>query len=603
MKLSDYLITFLAEQGVKHIFMLPGGGAMHLNDSLGKNPGLTFSCNLHEQACAVAADAYAQYTSHLGVAMVTTGPGGTNTLTGVAGSWLDSIPVLILSGQVKRADIVGDRGVRQMGFQEIDITAVAGPITKYAVCLTDPQTARYHMEKAVWLALHGRPGPVWIDVPQDVQAAQIDPEKQKGFDPIAEGLAESSDRNAVEAAVEQTIEFFNQAERPVILVGNGVRLARAEELFLTLARALNVPVLTTWKAIDLLADDDPLYIGRPGAIAHRAANFAQQNSDWLLMIGARMDLGQTAFMHEFFARAARKIMVDIDPAEIAKMRMTIDVPAAMDARAFLEVFLEGLDQVKAVDRSSWLARCREWKARYPVVLPEHWKVEDGASNYALVQTIGETVEPGDLVVPGSSGACSEVTMQALPIKAGVRVFNTEGLGPMGFALSAAIGGCLASGRRRTVCIDGDGGFAMNTQELETIRRLNLPIKIFVLANSGYASIRATQKNYFENRFYGSSPEGGLTLPDIEKVAAAYGLATERIEKTAQLRDKVRAVIAHDGPIVCRVEITPGQFTAPRVSNRQRPDGSMVSLPMEDLWPFLDRDEFRANMIVPVVDFE
>jgi acetolactate synthase I/II/III large subunit len=601
MKLSDYVVDFVAKQGVKHMFMLPGGGAMHLNDSLGKHPDIEFVCNLHEQPCAIAADAYAQYTSNLGVAMVTTGPGGTNAITGVAGSYLDSIPVMILSGQVKRADIVGNRRARQMGFQEINISEIVRPITKYAVTVQDPQAIRYHMEKAAWLARNGRPGPVWIDVPQDVQAADIDPHSLDGFDPVAEGLKAAIDDHWLNDVISRTIEFLNVAERPAILVGNGVRLARAEQAFLSLCAALDVPVLTTWKAIDFFADDDPLYIGRPGAIANRAANLVQQNSDWLLMIGARMDLGQTAFMHEYFARGAKKIMVDIDPAEIEKMRMPIDVPAAVDAGGFVNAFIQRLDEVQRRDRSAWWTRCREWKRRYPVVLPEYWNVEDGVSNYTLVQLIGEMLEPGDVVVPGSSGASSEVTMQALPIKRGVRVLNTQGLGPMGFAISGSIGACVASGRRRTVSLDGDGGFAMNTQELETIRRLNLPVKIFVLDNGGYVSIRTTQKNYFESRFYGASPEGGLTLPDVERIAEAYGIATDRIETTAELREGVRRVLDHAGPVVCRVKITPSQVTAPRVSNRQLPDGRMTSAPMEDLWPFLDREEFRQNMIVPPVE--
>ena len=601
MKLSDYVVDFVARQGVKHMFMLPGGGAMHLNDSLGKHPDIEFVCNLHEQPCAIAADAYAQYTSNLGVAMVTTGPGGTNAVTGVAGSYLDSIPVMILSGQVKRSDIVGDRRARQMGFQEINIADVVRPITKYAMTVQDPEAIRYHMEKAAWLALNGRPGPVWIDVPQDVQAANVDPASLRGFNAAEEGLEPKVDERWLDEIVGRTIDFLNRAERPAILVGNGVRLARADQAFLSLCAALDVPVLTTWKAIDLFADDDPLYIGRPGAIANRAANLVQQNSDWLLMIGARMDLGQTAFMHEYFARAAKKIMVDVDEAEIAKMKMTIDVPATVDAGIFVNRFIQRLDDVERRDRSEWWSRCRDWKRRYPVLLPEYWNVEDGVSNYALVQTIGEAIGEGDVVVPGSSGASSEVTMQALPIKRGVRVLNTQGLGPMGFALSASIGACVASGRRRTISIDGDGGFAMNTQELETIRRLNLPIKLFVLDNGGYVSIRTTQKNYFDSRFYGASPEGGLTLPDVEKIATAYGLAVDRIETTAQLREGVRRVLDFNGPIVCRVKITASQVTAPRVSNRQLPDGRMTSAPMEDLWPFLDREEFRQNMLVPPVE--
>ncbi len=598
MKLSDYVVEFLANAGLRHIFLLPGGGAMHLNDSVGKCDRIQYVCSLHEQACAIAADAYGQYTNRFGAAMVTTGPGGTNALTGVAAAWLDSTPCLFVSGQVKRADIVGARGVRQIGFQEIDIVRMAAPITKYAVTVMEPQTIRYHLEKALLLATSGRPGPVWIDIPLDVQAAQIDPDTLEGLSPAE--LPQPEDGARLTRLVARTIELLNGAERPCILAGNGIRLARGLADFYALIELLQIPVLTSWKAIDFLGESHPLYAGRPGSVGQRGANFTLQNSDFVLAIGARLDYGQTGYNPQTLARAAAKVIVDVDAAEIAKLGK-VDVAAAVDAGHFLAEFLKHKDNLRAVDRTAWKARVQEWKQRYPVVLPEYWQQTEYVNNYVFVQVLGQEMARGDLLIPGSSGACSEITMQAFPVKQGMRIFNSEGLGPMGFALPAALGGCVASGGKRTVTIDGDGGFQMNTQELETIRRLNLPIKIFVLNNNGYGSIRATQRNYFNSRFVASHPTGGLTLPDTLRVATAYGIPAVRANSHADLRETVSLTLKAEGPMVCEVMISPEQFTAPKVASAQRADGSMVSKPLEDLWPFLEREEFAANMLIPALE--
>jgi acetolactate synthase-1/2/3 large subunit len=588
-KLSDYVIDFIAATGVKHVFLLPGGGCMHLVDSLGSSKDLTFVANLHEQACAVAADAYAQYTNNLGVALVTTGPGGTNTITGVAAAWNDSIPCLFLSGQVKRADLMTGRGVRQMGPQEVDIVSLVKPITKYAATITDPSTVRLHLEKALYLAKSGRPGPVWLDFPLDVQAAMIDPESLPRFTPAPEPVID------VETPVREALRHLATAKRPVILAGNGVRLAGALEPFRELIERLRVPVLTTWKSMDFLPDDHPLFAGRPGGVGQRAANFAQQNSDWILVIGARLDLPQIAFNPANFARAAKRVIVDIDESEIRKLDWEDAIEIVADARVVIDELLRQTEG--SVDVMDWIAQCQEWRRRYPIVLDSYREETDGVNNYVLVDVLADEMSADDLMVPGSSGACSEITMQSFRVRKGMRVFNTEGLGPMGFGIPATIGACLASGRRHTVSIDGDGGFHMNNQELETVRRLNLPIKYFVLDNDGYASIRATQRNYFDSRFVASSPDSGLTLPDTLRIAAAYGLATFEILDQSRIHEQVREVLEHSGPAVCRVKITPSQMTAPRAASRQLADGSMVSAPMEDLWPFLDREEFERNMLI------
>ena len=586
MKLSDYVVDVIAGTGVKHVFMLAGGGAMHLNDSLGRSKRLEYVCNLHEQACAIAAEAYGQYTNNLGVCMVTTGPGSTNTLTGVAAGWMDSTPMLIISGQVKRADLCHGKGVRQVGFQEINIVPVVQSFTKYVVTITEPDSIRYHMEKAIWLAQNGRPGPSWIDIPLDVQAADINPDALELFEPSEEKFESVLDKERLSEKVTETLDLLSESRKPVMLVGNGVRLGRAEEKFHELARKLNIPVLTTWKTLDFFDESDPLFIGRPGAVGQRAANFTQQKSDWLLMLGARMDMGQTAYMHKYLARGAKKIMVDIDENEINKMKTSIDIPIPVSSGDFINEMLTQLKTAE-IDHGRWVEwwqQCRAWKKNYPVVLPEYREYEDGISIYALVESVSNAVEAGDLVVPGSSGACSEVTMQAFKSKKGIRVFNSEGMGPMGFGISAALGGCVASGGKRTISIDGDGGFAMNTQELETIRRLKLPIKFFVLDNDGYASIRATQKAYFDSRFYGSSKNGGLTLPDVKSIAKAYGIDYIKMESSSDINSVVATSLKMDGPVICRVNVSGRQVTAPRVISQQTEDGSMETAPMEEMWP-------------------
>lgn len=584
----------IAAEGVEHVFMLPGGGCMHLVDSLGRHPGLDFICNLHEQGTAVAVDAYAQLRG-FGAGLVTTGPGGTNALTGVAAAWLDSTPCLFVSGQVKRADLTRDTGVRQLGFQEIDIVSMARPITKYAVTVDEPRDIRMHLDRAIHLARTGRPGPVWIDIPLDVQSAAVEPGALQPWAP------EPQSANDLSGAADRTLSLLREAERPAILVGNGVRLAGATADFLHLTEALGIPVLTTWKAADFLPDQHPLFAGRPGASGQRAANFTQQNSDWLLALGARLDLGQVAYMHGLFARGAKKIVVDVDPAELAKLKMDLELAVAADAGAFIRALLERLPRHSQPTRVAWLEQVRKWQNRYPVVCPEYWLEEGHVNAYVLMQVLSECLGEGDLLVPGSSGQSSELTCQAFRMKPGQRLINSQGLGPMGFGVPAALGACVGSGARRTVCIDGDGGFQMNIQELEVIRRLGLPVKFFVLDNQGYGSIRNSQRAYFQGNLVASDASSGLTLPQTLKVAEAYGIATARLESHAGIREKVAALLAEPGPLVCEVKLSPDQPTLPRVTSYRRPDGAMATRPMEDMFPQLDREEFRANLYVPEAD--
>jgi acetolactate synthase I/II/III large subunit len=595
-KLSDYVIRFIEAQGVPHVFMVPGGGAMHLNDSLGQSKDITWVCNLHEQASAMAAETYAKATGNLGVAIFTTGPGGTNAITGVAGAWLDSTPCLFISGQVKRPDLKGNSGVRQMGVQEVDIVSAVKGMTKYAKLIIDPDSIRYHLEKAVYLARSGRPGPVWIDIPLDVQAATIDADNLKGFrSPSRRRVPKDLSQNLA-----KIVEMLAGSERPMILAGNGVRLAGAQAKFKSLARALKVPVLLTWLAIDLFAHDEDNLIGKPGTVAPRGVNFALQNADLLLVIGARLDFTITGYAPERLARGAKKIMVDIDPAEIAKLAEYLEIGICCDAGDFIEALSTATADTVQPERSAWHRRCAEWKSRYPVLLPEHAVDHGKVSTYFLADCLSDLLPENATLVSGSSGAGIEIFQHALRLKRGQRLYHTTALGAMGYGLPAAIGACLGSGGRETVLVDGDGGIQLNIQELATIQRLQLPIKIFILNNDGYSSIRTSQERWF-GRQTGADSRSGLTLPDIVPLAEAYGLPAARIVDQRDLRGQLDRILSHSGPMVCDVVCRPDEARIPSLASAQRADGSLYSKPLEDLWPFLPRDEFRANMIVTPLD--
>jgi acetolactate synthase-1/2/3 large subunit len=601
MKLSDYVVRFIAEQGVKHVFLVTGGGAMHLNQSLGAEPAIMPVCNSHEQASAICAEAYSKATNQLGVCMVTTGPGGTNAVTGVAGAWLDSTPVLYISGQVKRPDRMFDSegkplGMRQLGVQEVDIVSIVKPITKYAVTVLDPNQIRYHLEKALYLALRSRPGPVWIDIPLDVQASPIgDPSMMPGFDPAELG-PHLGDAGLGEE-VRTLIDKLNRSERPLLFAGNGIRLAHAEKEFEQFRKLIGVPTVATWCAADLVPSNDPTYVGRPGSVAARGANFALQNCDFLLAIGVRLDFAITGYAPQNLAREAHKVAVDIDAAELKKLHPHLQQPICANAKDFLVELLSRGNQIQPKDRSAWDARCADWKTRYPVVTDEHRKPEGRVSIFHLAEIIGTEVKPKDKLVVGNSGSAIEIYLLACPTVHSQRLYHTAGLGAMGYAVPVAIGVAMANPGREVIAVDGDGGFMFNIQELETIRRLNLPIKFFVLNNDGYASIRASQIGYFGKATIGADSNSGITIPDLSRVGSAFGLSTAVITNQQDLRADVRRVLDIPGPVVCDVNVLKDEMRAPRLQSYQRPDGSFVSKPLEDLFPFLPREEFLANMIV------
>jgi acetolactate synthase-1/2/3 large subunit len=604
MKLSDYVSAFIVKQGVKHVFLLPGGGCMHLVDSVGKEPGLEFVACLHEQVASIAADGYAQYSGNLGVALVTTGPGSTNAITGVAGSWVESVPVLVLSGQVKTADIKPSPEMRMKGFQEVDTECIVKPITKYAVTVRDPLLIRYHLEKAAYLARHGRPGPVWIDIPLDIQAATIEPSELNGFIPDKQDDSVTVVSGPEIECLLKLMGMILESKRPVVIAGNGIRLGKNADWFLKTIERLGIPVLMTWKACDLIPDDHPLFFGRPGVLAQRGANFIQQNSDLVISIGARLDFGQIGYASQTFARGAKKVIVDIDPLELAKFSFHIDLPILSDAGEFMEALHQSLREYQAPDWTEWLARCRDWKVKYPVVLPEYREQKEYAHSYVLVEKLSEMMSGDDLLVPGSSGACSDICLQSFKVKKGQRILNSPGIGAMGFGIPHTIGACIASGGKRTVNVNGDGGFQMNIQDLETVQRLGLPIKYFILNNQGYASMRVTHRNYFQGRLVASDASSGLTLPDIRRIADAYGIPNNRISLNSDLEEKIREAFETEGPFITEVMIDPEEMTSPKVKSYIGADGKMVSKPQEDLAPFLDRKEFLENMIIsPMADYE
>ncbi len=598
MKLSDYVIKYLEQLNVKHMFMLPGGGAMHLNDSLGKSEKIQYVVCLHEQACAIAAEAYARVTNQPGLLMVTTGPGGTNALTGVAAAYIESTPMIVISGQVKMMDQIRDQGIRQQGMQELDIVSIVKPVTKYAVMVTKPEEIRYHLDRAVYEATTGRKGPVWLDLPLDIQAMQVDEESLTGWQPET---ADAQDVQAADAALEQQvlkiIDELNHASRPVLLAGNGIRLAEAIPEFEKLVDVLRIPVLTTWNGIDLIGEDHPLFFGRPGGMGQRYANFVQQNSDFFLSIGARMNLLQTGYNFDGFAREAVKVMVDIDENELHKINVRPQIAVCADAEAFIRCMLKHADRIEKRDHSEWIAYAGRMKEKYPVVLKKYWEQQDEVNTYALLDVITEQMSENDIYVSGSSGTCIDVSMQTFRVKKGQRVFSTKGLASMGFGVPATIGACLAGNRRRTVCVNGDGGFQMNIQELETIHRLNLPIKIFVLNNHGYAQIHATQKNIFAGHYVACDEASQLTLSPISDVAAAYRLKTVQIYHNDELKEKVHEVLTYDGPVICEVFVPIDLSAFPKQVSYKRSDGQMESLPLEYMNPMLSEEEMEENMLI------
>lgn len=591
MRVADYIMERLARLGVRHVYFLPGGGAMHLNDALGRHPELEPILCLHEQAAGIAAEAASKVTGLPSACLTTCGPGATNTITAVLGAWLDSTPVFFISGQVKSADLKGHSGLRMLGVQEADIVSMVKPITKKAITLLNPESIAEVFDELEYAALSGRRGPVWLDIPLDLQAALIEPDKLKRA-----CLPENNDKQNFKDIVQKTIELLKNSARPGIIAGHGIRMSGAVEVFRDLIEKVGAPVMPTWLAIDLIEDEHPLYGGRPGSIAPRWANFTLQNCDLLIVLGSRLDMALTAYNHENFAPHAKKIIVDIDLAEIEKLQMDITLPVVADVKEYISALNVALSLQKLPDYSSWREKIQWWRKQYPLLQPEHTDDVNGVSMYYFTDVLSTLLQEGDVIAPGSSGFASELFLLNLRLKKGQRCFHNRGTGSMGFGIPSAIGACLASGRKQTICVEGDGGIQLNIQELATLSAHDLPVKCFVINNNGYASIRASQNNHF-NLLVGADKSSGMKLPDLESLASSYGVCYMRIESHTDIRENIKSVLHKEGPVLCEVLVYADEPRIPRVMTTIDVTGKMITGQLENLFPFLSEDELLEQMIV------
>jgi len=598
-RVADIVVDILVEHGIRHAFMVTGGGAMYLNHALGTRPEIDCTFNHHEQACAIAAEAYYRLDNKLPVVNLTSGPGGTNAITGVYGAFVDSIGMLVISGQVKTETTVRSTGLplRQLGDQELDIEELVRPICKYVQMVTNPLTVRYHLEKAIYLATSGRPGPVWLDIPLNVQAANIEDGNLVSFNPAE--IEEPWRKTDLKLVSQEILDKIAKSERPVVFAGTGVRLSGQYPAFLRLVEKLGVPVVGGWNAYDVLHDEHPLYAGRPGTIGDRPGNFTVQNADLILILGSRLNIRQISYNWRSFARQAFKIWVDIDDTELKKPTVKPDLPICADLRSLLPILVSTAEACLAkpvAAHQKWLAWCKERRIRYPVLLPEYWK-NNLINPYCFIEKLFEQLQESEIVVAGNGSACV-TSFQAASLKLGQRLWTNSGSATMGYDLPAAIGASMAAPGRRVICIAGDGSIMMNLQELQTIIGKKLPIKIFIINNNGYVSIFQTHQNFFNGVEVGSGPKSGLTFPDFGKVVQAFGFPYARAECHEALQESIHRTLETDGPSVCELLVDEHVVFAPKLGAKQHADGRITSPPLEDLSPCLRREELQANMIQP-----
>ena len=599
-RVADYISQTISDHGIRHVFIITGGGAMHLNDAFGRNKALEMVCCHHEQTCSMAAESYYKYSNKLAAVNVTTGPGATNAITGVYGAYVDSLGMIVISGQCKWETIVRstDLPLRQMGDQEVDIVKMVQGITKYAVVVSDPKTIRYHLERALHLSTQGRPGPVWIDVPINIQGSLIDPSTLSAYDPKEDEL--SWETPALDPVIDEVLSRLAKAKRPVILAGAGVRLSGMHQQFLELVDKLGIPVVTAFNSHDLVANSNPYYAGRPGSVGDRAGNFAVQNSDLLIILGCRLNIRIVSYNWENFAKHAYKIWVDIDAAELKKPTVKPDLPVHADLTQFIPRLLAKAQKQwsKTEEMRQWVDWCLERRRRYPVVLPEYWN-STKVNPYCLMDRLFKMAADDDCVVT-ANGTASVAAVQAATLSPGMRLYHNSGSAPMGFDVPAAIGAAIArGGSKRVICLAGDGSIMMNLQELQTITELRLPVKIFILCNEGYHSIRQTQTAYFKDNIFGCNEGEGFSFPDWEKLASAFSMGFARICNHAELDAGIQAVLEGPGAVLCEVQIDITQPFAPKFSARKLPDGRMITPSPEDMSPFLSREELKENLLGPL----
>ncbi len=598
-KLANYLADFLVERGMTDMFSVTGGGAMHLNDAFGHHSGIHVTYNHHEQACAIAAEGYARLSGRVAGVCVTSGPGGTNALTGVLGGWLDSIPLFVVSGQVKRETTTWstDVPVRQLGDQEFQIIGCAETMSKYAVMVTEPQTIRYHLEKAWYLMMNGRKGPVWLDIPLDVQAAMIETDELTSFDPAE--LSEPEQPVYDTPLTPLILKHLAQAERPVILAGAGIRLGDAYPEFLDLIDALQIPVVTAWNSNDLLPDDHPLFCGRPATVGTRGGNFIVQAADVLLSLGSRLNVRLISYNRKQFAKDAYKIVVDIDEAELRKPTIDVDLPVHADVKDVMRALADHVALADAGYRAddprrvAWTTWAHGINERYPATLPEYFEQKAPINPYVFVDKLSDALAEGDDIICGNGSACV-ITFQAFKFKEKQRSFTNSGCAAMGYGFPAAIGCCVAEGfDKRVICIDGDGSFQMNIQELQTVVCNHLNLKLFIINNNGYHSIRQTQTNTFKPPLVGVCEGSGLSFPNLKNIAAAYGVPYVRVEDRDSAAEAIAEVLDINGPVLCEVVVDAEQKFEPKLSSKVLPDGQIVSPELDDMFPFLPREEYDA----------
>ncbi len=595
-KVAQLIADFLTEKGVTHVFTVTGGGAMHLNDALGHKEGLTSIYNHHEQASSIAAEGYARLTGKIAALCVTSGPGGTNAITGVMGGYLDSIPMFVLSGQVKRETTIWscpELPLRQLGDQEFPIITSVGSMTKYAVMITEPNDILYHLQKAWFLANSGRKGPVWLDIPLDVQGAIVDTDELKSFDGTeeAEYLQEEEKPEYDEALTKDILDKLYNAKRPVILAGTGIRLSGGYEDFKKAVDKLGIPVVTAWNAHDVMEDANPYYCGRPGTVGTRGGNFVVQEADVLLVLGCRMNIRQISYNYKEWAKNAYKIVVEIDEAELNKPTVNVDMKIHADLADVLKS-INASDYEKNPIHAEWVKWGRNVDSKYPACLPSYCEADKPLNPYTFIDRMSEVLDPDDKVICGNGSACV-ITFQGMHIKKNTRLFTNSGCAAMGYGFPAAVGCAVAEEGRRVICIDGDGSFQMNIQEMQTIVYNKLNLKTFIINNNGYHSIRQTQTNLFNPPLVGVCDGNGLSFPDLCKLAAAYGMRYVKIDSLSDVENKVKEVLEGNDPVLCEVVVDEKQNFSPKLSSKRLPDGTMVSPPIDDMFPFLEREEFDA----------